>query len=54
LAAIAHPDYPTLHILVSSTNAGNQDRAALEVVFHEASHFSRRRSAALGVHVVVR
>jgi hypothetical protein len=30
---------PGLHILVSSTNPGNQDRAALEVVFHEASHF---------------
>jgi hypothetical protein len=28
-----------LHILVSSSNSGNQDRAALEVVFHEASHF---------------
>ena len=35
----AGPDYPTLHILVSSTNSGNQDRAALEIVFHEASHF---------------
>jgi len=35
----ARPDFPTLHILVSSTNSGNQDRAALEVVFHEASHF---------------
>lgn len=35
----ASPDFPTLHILVSSTNAGNQDRAALEIVFHEACHF---------------
>ena len=35
----AGPDFPTLHILVSSTNSGNQDRAALEIVFHEASHF---------------
>lgn len=35
----AGPDYPTLHILVSSTNSGNQDRGALEIVFHEASHF---------------
>jgi len=30
---------PGLHILVSSSNAGHQDRAALEGVFHEASHF---------------
>ena len=30
---------PGLHMLVSSANPGNQDRAALEVVFHEASHF---------------
>lgn len=35
----AGPNFPTLHILVSSTNSGNQDRAALEIVFHEASHF---------------
>jgi hypothetical protein len=35
----ASPDFPTLHILISSTNSSNQDRAALEVVFHEASHF---------------
>lgn len=35
----ASPDFPTLHILVSSTNSANQDRAALEIVFHEASHF---------------
>jgi len=35
----ASPDFPTLHILVSSTNSGNQGRAALEIVFHEASHF---------------
>jgi hypothetical protein len=30
---------PGLHILVSSSNAANQDLGALEVVFHEASHF---------------
>ena len=30
---------PGVHILVSSASPGNQDRAALEVVFHEASHF---------------
>jgi hypothetical protein len=35
----ASPDFPTLHILVSSTNSANQDRAALEIVFHEATHF---------------
>ena len=29
--------YPT-HITVSSTNAGNQGPAALEILFHEASH----------------
>ena len=38
-ASSAGPDFPTLHILVSSTNSGNQDRAALEILFHEASHF---------------
>jgi len=35
----ASPGFPTLHILVSSANSANQDRAALEIVFHEASHF---------------
>jgi hypothetical protein len=35
----ASPLEPTTHILVSSSNSGNQDRAALEVVFHEAVHF---------------
>jgi hypothetical protein len=35
----ASPGFPTLHILVSSTNSANQNRAALEIVFHEASHF---------------
>ena len=35
----ASPDFPTLHILVSSRNSANQDLAALEIVFHEASHF---------------
>ena len=30
---------PGLHILVSGTNSGHQERAALEGVFHEASHF---------------
>src|SRR5262245_51913268 len=34
----ASPDFPTIHIYVSSTNAGNQGSAALEVVFHEATH----------------
>jgi hypothetical protein len=30
---------PGLHILVSSSNPANQDRAALEALFHEACHF---------------
>ncbi|MEO5819615.1 MAG: hypothetical protein ABIT71_03860 [Vicinamibacteraceae bacterium] len=38
---------PGLHILVSSANPGNQDRAALEVVFHEASHFLTGRDTPL-------
>jgi hypothetical protein len=29
---------PGLHILVSSSNSANQGRAALEILFHEASH----------------
>jgi hypothetical protein len=45
----ASPLEPTLHILVSSTNAGNQDRAALEVVFHEAVHFLTRSDSPLGM-----
>ena len=35
----ASPDFPTLHILVSSSHSGNQRLAALEIVFHEATHF---------------
>ena len=38
-ANTASPDYPTAHIMISSTNASNQGAAALEVVFHEACHF---------------
>jgi hypothetical protein len=45
----ASPDYPTLHILVSSTNSGNQDRAALETVFHEAVHFLATNDSPLGI-----
>ena len=35
----ASPDSPTLHILISSSNATNQQANALEMLFHEASHF---------------
>jgi hypothetical protein len=48
-ANAASPLEPTLHILVSSTNSGNQDRAALEVVFHEAVHFLTGNDSPLGV-----
>jgi hypothetical protein len=45
-------DPPTLHILASSTNRLNQGPAALETVFHEATHFlslpSSPLAAALG------
>jgi hypothetical protein len=44
----AGPDFPTLHILVSSSNSANQDRAALEIVFHEASHFLATPDSPLG------
>jgi hypothetical protein len=37
----------TLHVLVSSRNPNNQDRAALEVAFHEASHALTRTSSPL-------
>ena len=39
---------PGLHILVSSSNSANQDRAALEIVFHEASHFLTGFNTLLG------
>jgi hypothetical protein len=39
----------TLHVLVSSENADNQDRAALEVMFHEASHALTRTNSPLSV-----
>ena len=45
----ASPLEPTLHILVSSMNSGNQDRAALEVVFHEAVHFLTGNDSPLGM-----
>jgi hypothetical protein len=35
----ASPRDPTLHILLSSSNATNQQMNALEILFHEASHF---------------
>jgi hypothetical protein len=38
---------PGVHILASSTAPTNQDRAALETVFHEASHFLTGRDAPL-------
>lgn len=44
----ASPDYPTVHILVSSSNSGNQDRHALEVVFHEATHELAKPDSPLG------
>jgi hypothetical protein len=44
----AGPDFPTLHILVSSSNSANQDRSALEIVFHEASHFLATPDSPLG------
>jgi hypothetical protein len=44
----ASPDFPTLHILVSSSNSANQDRAALEIVFHEASHSLATADSPLG------
>ena len=34
----ATPDFPTVHVLVSSSNSRNQGLAALEIVFHEATH----------------
>jgi hypothetical protein len=40
---------PTLHILVSSTNPSNQGPAALETVFHEASHFLSAPDSPLAV-----
>ena len=45
----AGPDYPALHIYISSTNTANQDRAALEVAFHEAVHFVAGPDTPLGV-----
>jgi len=47
----ASPLEPTLHILVSSTNSGNQGRAALEVVFHEAVHFLTGNDSPLGLAI---
>jgi hypothetical protein len=38
-ADAVHVDPPGVHILVSSSNSGNQGPAALEIVFHEACHF---------------
>ncbi len=40
---------PTLHILASSTNRLNQGPAALETVFHEATHFLSMPSSPLAV-----
>jgi hypothetical protein len=44
----ASADGPTLHVLVSSTNPSNQGPAALETVFHEASHFLTTPDSPLG------
>jgi hypothetical protein len=38
---------PSLHVLASSSLAANQGTAALELVFHEASHFLTGRNAPL-------
>jgi hypothetical protein len=40
-------DPDRLHILVSSSSPGNQGRAALEIIFHEASHFLTRLNTPL-------
>jgi hypothetical protein len=40
-------DPPGLHVLISTSHRGNQGRAALEVVFHEAAHFLARRGTPL-------
>jgi hypothetical protein len=39
----------TLHVLVSSIHPDTQDRAALEVVFHQASHALTRTNSPLSV-----
>jgi hypothetical protein len=51
-ANAASPSDPTLHILVSSTHADNQGVRALEVVFHEASHFLATNESPLGTALV--
>lgn len=38
---------PSAHVLISSSNPGYQDAAALEMVFHEASHFLTGRDTPL-------
>jgi hypothetical protein len=47
-ANAASTDSSIGHIRISSTNSGNQDRAALEVAFHEAVHFLTGPDSPLG------
>ena len=47
-ANAASTDSSISHIRISSTNPGNQDRAALEVTFHEAAHALTTPESPLG------
>lgn len=47
--SVSHEPPATLHVLVSSVNPANQGLAALETVFHEASHFLAQPESPLNI-----